>query len=79
GPATRAWQSVDSILRVESPAAWIYHARGVQGRSRKLHNVVMDLRGELTSIARWTRDDDTATPIVARTTTTKQSTPPVHN
>ena len=65
-PATRAWQSVDSILRLESPAAWIYHSRGVQGRSRKLHNVVMDLRGELTSIAQWTRDDHAVAPAAAR-------------
>ena len=54
--AMNAWQAVDSILRLESPAAFIYHARGVQGRSRKLHNVVMDLRGELTTVARWTRE-----------------------
>lgn len=55
--ATRAWTVVDSLLQEDSPAAWVYHSRGVQGRSRKLHNVVMDLRGELTSIATWTRDD----------------------
>ena len=73
---TRAWQLVDSILRAESPAAWIYHSRGVQGRSRKLHNVVMDLRGELTSIARWTRDDYPAASTAARGSTTRQSTQP---
>lgn len=56
-PAARAWNLVDSLLLQESPAAWVYHSRGVQGRSRKLHNVIMDLRGELTSIASWTRDD----------------------
>lgn len=56
-PAALAWSVVDSMLVHESPAAWVYHSRGVQGRSRKLHNVVMDLRGELTSIASWTRDD----------------------
>jgi peptide/nickel transport system substrate-binding protein len=55
--ARTSWQRVDSILAAESPAAFVYHSRGVQGRSRKLHNVVMDLRGELTSIARWTRSD----------------------
>ncbi|MEP6836095.1 MAG: peptide ABC transporter substrate-binding protein [Gemmatimonas sp.] len=60
--AVRAWQTVDSILRAESPATWIYHSRGVQGRSRKLHNVVMDLRGELATVAKWTRDDHATPP-----------------
>ncbi|MEO7997512.1 MAG: peptide ABC transporter substrate-binding protein [Gemmatimonadaceae bacterium] len=68
-PAMRAWAVVDSLLLQDSPAAWVYHSRGVQGRSRKLHNVVMDLRGELTSIATWTRDDKT----------TSQSSTPPHN
>lgn len=68
-PAIRAWGVVDSLLVNESPAAWIYHSRGVQGLSRKLHNVTMDLRGELTSISQWTRDDKPPT---------KSSTPP-HN
>ena len=53
--AKRAWQLVDSLLDDNQPVVWIYHSRGVQGRSRKLQNVVMDLRGELTSIARWER------------------------
>ena len=55
--AARAWHHVDEILQQDSPAVWIYHARGVQGLSRKLHNVIMDLRGELTSVVRWTRTD----------------------
>lgn len=55
--ALGAWQTVDSLLRVGNPVVWIYHSRGVQGRSRKLHNVTMDLRGELTSIAKWERSD----------------------
>lgn len=59
--ATKAWASVDSILQAEAPAAWVYHSRGVQGLSRKLQNVVMDLRGELTSIATWRRDDGNST------------------
>lgn len=56
--AALAWHRVDEILEQESPAVWIYHARGVQGRARKLHSVVMDLRGELTSVVQWTRTDD---------------------
>jgi len=57
-----AWQYVDSLLQVGNPVVWIYHSRGVQGRSRKLQHVVMDLRGELTSIARWERNDGPRNP-----------------
>ena len=59
GPAaTTAWRRVDSLLVNDSPVVWIYHARGVQGLSRKLEHVTLDLRGELTSIAQWTRRDN---------------------
>ncbi|WP_331049652.1 peptide ABC transporter substrate-binding protein [Gemmatimonas sp.] len=54
--AAAAWRDVDAQLQSKMPVAWLYHARGVQGRSRRLQNVVMDLRGELTSVARWTRE-----------------------
>ena len=53
--ANRAWHAVDTQLADSMPVAWLYHARGVQGRSRRLENVQMDLRGELTSVAQWTR------------------------
>jgi peptide/nickel transport system substrate-binding protein len=46
---------VDSLLMAASPVAWLYHARGVQGLSRRLEHVTMDLRGELVTIASWTR------------------------
>ncbi len=55
--APAAWRSVAALLASDMPVAWLYHARGVQGRSRKLDGVEMDLRGELVSIARWTRKD----------------------
>jgi peptide/nickel transport system substrate-binding protein len=55
--APAAWRSVAALLASDMPVAWLYHARGVQGRSRKLDGVQMDLRGELVSIARWTRKD----------------------
>lgn len=55
--AASAWNEVDRILSDSAPVAWIYHARGVQGRSRRLNGVVMDLRGELVSVTRWTRED----------------------
>jgi peptide/nickel transport system substrate-binding protein len=53
-----AWRDVQRVLTREAPAAWIYHARGVQGVSRRMQGVTMDLRGELTSVARWTATSD---------------------
>jgi peptide/nickel transport system substrate-binding protein len=35
------------------PVAWIYHSRGIQGISSRLHDVRMDLRGELATVANW--------------------------
>jgi peptide/nickel transport system substrate-binding protein len=52
----RAWAAVQRELARESPAAWIYHARGVQGVSRRLAGVRMDLRGELVTLADWSLD-----------------------
>ncbi len=49
-----AWHDVQAELDLDMPAAWIYHSRGVQGVSRRMQNVRMDLRGELTSLASWT-------------------------
>lgn len=59
-PAAAAahWATVDSVLTVQMPVAWLYHARGVQGRSRRLEHVDMDLRGELVSVSRWTRREE---------------------
>ena len=52
--AARAqWLDLQRELRLEMPAAWIYHARGVQGISRRLRGVRMDLRGELATLTRW--------------------------
>jgi peptide/nickel transport system substrate-binding protein len=48
-----AWEAVQEQLARDVPAAWIYHSRGVQGISARLHNVRMDLRGELPTIASW--------------------------
>ena len=52
------WIAVQGELEREMPAAWIYHARGVQGISRRLRGVRMDLRGELATLTRWTVGDD---------------------
>lgn len=51
---TRArWSAVERELDASMPVAWIYHARGVQGASRRLEGVTMDLRGELVALASW--------------------------
>lgn len=60
-----AWGAVQEQLARDVPVAWIYHSRGVQGISARLHNVRMDLRGELPTIASWrigpqTRAESTA-------------------
>jgi peptide/nickel transport system substrate-binding protein len=48
-----AWKSVQRILSDDAPVAWVYHSRGVQGITRRLEHVVMDLRGEMVTLARW--------------------------
>lgn len=42
-----------SRLTEDQAAAFLYHARGVQGANRRVTGVTMDLRGELATIARW--------------------------
>ncbi len=55
GEARRlAWRDIQLELGRDVPAAWIYHARGVQGVTRRLRGVRMDLRGELVSLHDWT-------------------------
>jgi peptide/nickel transport system substrate-binding protein len=51
--ARARWSGVERELDARMPAAWIYHARGVQGMSRRLRGVTMDLRGELVSLSAW--------------------------
>lgn len=51
-----AWRNVQRELAREMPVAWLYHARGLQGVSRRLQGVTMDLRGELATVARWSLD-----------------------
>lgn len=41
------------LLRVSAPVVFLYHARGVSGRNRRVRHVVMDLRGELPTLSRW--------------------------
>ena len=56
----RAWLDVQRLLDSETPAAWIYHSRGLQGVSARMRGVTFDLRGELASVTRWTTDTSVA-------------------
>ena len=47
------WREIQRELATATPAAWIYHSRGVQGVSARLQGLVMDLRGEMVTVARW--------------------------
>jgi peptide/nickel transport system substrate-binding protein len=53
-PSRAAWRAVLATLDSLAPATWIYHARGVQGMSRRVHGVRMDLRVELVTLHDWT-------------------------
>ena len=48
-----AWRSLQQELAAEVPVSWVYHARGVQGVSRRLDGVHMDLRGEMVTLSQW--------------------------
>ena len=61
-----AWRDVQHELLREAPAAWIFHSRGVQGLSSRLRDVVMDLRGEMVSVARWHTGDVRAAAAASR-------------
>ncbi|MBA2628263.1 MAG: ABC transporter substrate-binding protein [Gemmatimonadales bacterium] len=41
------------LFQDSMPAAFLYHARGLQGISRRLHGVRMDLRGEMPTVHDW--------------------------
>jgi peptide/nickel transport system substrate-binding protein len=47
------WAAVQRELHSTMPVTWIYHARGVQGVSRRLAGVRMDPRGEMATLASW--------------------------
>ena len=46
------WKAIQAALARDVPAAWVYHSRGLQGVSRRVEHVTMDLRGELESLTR---------------------------
>ena len=51
--AHAAWERVQQAIDSLAPATWLYHSRGVQGMTRRLRGVTMDLRGELVSVHDW--------------------------
>lgn len=54
GPArVTAWRAIQVALDSLAPATWLYHSRGVQGLSRRVEGVRMDLRGELVTLHDW--------------------------
>jgi peptide/nickel transport system substrate-binding protein len=58
-----SWQWVQRVLARDLPVSWLYHARGVQGVSRRLRGVRMDVRGELVTLSRWTLGDTSSTAV----------------
>jgi ABC-type transport system substrate-binding protein len=55
-----AWRDVQATLDSLAPATWLYHARGVQGISRRVRGARMDLRGELVTVHDWSLAPRTA-------------------
>ncbi|HXG43251.1 MAG TPA: ABC transporter substrate-binding protein [Gemmatimonadales bacterium] len=53
-PAPDDAAQLQRFFRDSAAAAFLYHARGVQGMNRRLQGVRMDVRGELVTVARWT-------------------------
>jgi len=47
---------VQRIVARDLPITFLYHARGLQGMSRRVRGVRMDLRGELATLQRWHLD-----------------------
>lgn len=50
-------QDLLRLIADSVPAAFLYHARGVQGMNRRVLGVRMDLRGELVTLSNWWVDD----------------------
>ncbi len=48
-----AWRAVQMSIDSLAPATWLYHSRGIQGITRRIHGVTMDLRGELVTLHDW--------------------------
>jgi peptide/nickel transport system substrate-binding protein len=48
-----SWEEALRLLAEDLPTTWLYHARGLQGASRRITNAAIDFRGELAGIAGW--------------------------
>jgi peptide/nickel transport system substrate-binding protein len=44
---------VQRLVARDLPLTFLYHARGLQGASARVHGAVLDLRGELATVQRW--------------------------
>lgn len=55
-PATRHPAELLPFYHDSLPVAFLYHARGVQGVSRRLRGVQLGLRGELATVSSWSID-----------------------
>ncbi len=53
-PAPDDPAGLQRFFRDSAAAAFLYHARGLQGMNRRVRGVRMDVRGELATVARWT-------------------------
>ncbi len=47
------WARAQQVLGKDTPATWIYHARGVQGVAARFRETTPDLRGELGNLHEW--------------------------
>lgn len=52
-----AGEQLVQLIRDSVPAAFLYHARGVQGINRRVQGIHMDLRGELVTLSQWWVED----------------------
>jgi len=52
-PAEGAPADLAGTIQDSMAAAFLYHARGVQGINRRVKGITMDLRGELVTLPKW--------------------------
>ena len=52
-PSQGAPMELAAAIQDSAAAAFLYHARGVQGVNRRVKGITMDLRGELVTLSQW--------------------------
>ena len=57
-PAEGSPAELAGIIQDSVAAAFLYHARGVQGINRRVKGITMDLRGELVTLSSWSVGSD---------------------